>query len=124
MAIKIDLKRPVIEVEIGGLDFEYDYSDKNLKKELEVGKDALSKVSNLEDETGFEDAKAALKEAYDLYLGEGAFDKIYELNPSILELAVGFVSLREALITELGKRGEFKGNAQAKAQKYLKDKKK
>ncbi|MCM2675548.1 hypothetical protein [Alkalicoccobacillus plakortidis] len=124
MAIKIDLKRPIIEVEINGLQFEYDYSDSNLKKELEVGENALKKVAELDDQNGFDDAKDTLREAYDVYLGAGSFDQIYTLNPSIIELGVGYVSLRTGLMEELEKRGEFKGLKQSKSQKYIQSKKK
>lgn len=126
MAIKIQTQKPVIPIEIGPHNFEFDVSDesiKNLRKEaLKAQKEFHSISVNEDDDKALEQAREVLERAYDLFFGKGAFEKIYELSPSIMICMQYFVEIVEGIETELNKRG-LSPSAQEKAMKYLAKKK-
>ena len=63
-----------------------------------------------------------LRKVYTLFLGEGAFDKLYELSPSVVILTNYFWSIIEGLHEEIEKRaGQTK---MQKIEKYLQQKNK
>ncbi|WP_054704759.1 hypothetical protein [Bacillus sp. JCM 19041] len=124
MTIKIELQKPEIDVEIGGLQFKYDYSDKSLEDASREAQDVLKQVKALNDDSKVEEIKQQLKRGFDLYLGDGAFDQIFKLNPSSFELASVFVTLHNKLEDELESRGEkIRKSQQERAKKYNKKKK-
>lgn len=121
MAIKIQTEKPVIPIEIGDLNFEFEVTDENIRRFY----DSYDEVKKeLEKVTGddFESTKQVIAKAFDYILGEGAFNKIYEVSPSLIIITKYFWSIVEGLEEELVKKA---GNsAQQKAQKYLAKKKK
>ncbi|MEK3890251.1 hypothetical protein [Bacillus sp. FSL K6-3431] len=125
--IKIDLQKPEIDFEIGGLEFKYSYADKSLVEESKQMDKILKEVESIEPEgeEGLEKSKEVLRKGYDLLLGDGAFDKIYPLNESCFDLAIILFKLRKSINDELDRRGEgYKATQQEKAKKYIQNKKK
>lgn len=128
MTIKIDIQKPEIDISIGGIKFIYDYSDDTLSKLQEKRVQIVEELRNVnledEDDIGAIDKlKDLLNKAFDMYLGDGAFDKVYAINQSSLVLAEVFAEIHESIERELEKRGA-RISASAKAEKYLRNKKK
>lgn len=116
MAIKIQTEKPVIPIEIGVVKLEFEISDENIERlynSQEVYKNELQKIEG-ED---LESARLAVKKALDFFLGEGAFDKIYEVSPSIILVTKYFWQIVEGLEEELLKKAG--STQQQKAKKYL-----
>lgn len=124
MAIKINTQTTEIPVVFGNLEFTFNVSDESIKnfreKALKVQKELESLAENEnDDDKVLEKAKEVLKRGFDLMLGEGAFEKIYELSPSVMICAQYFVQLAEGLEQELQKRGLSKTQEEL-AEKYIK----
>lgn len=127
MAIRIQTEKTEIPIELGELRFAFSVSDESVK---EFSKNAESVQKELErlaarpdDEKGLELAKEALKKGYDAMFGEGTFEKVYELSPSVLIVMKYFQQIAEGIHEELGKMG-FGETQQQKAKKYIRNKKK
>lgn len=124
MAIKIQEKKPEIPVEIGPLKFSFVVTDESVlkfrKKGAEVQQE-LEKVEQIEedDEKVLEQTKDILRRGFDLFLGDGAFEKVYKLTPSIPFLMDYFVQLGEGLHEELQALGAYE-SVRKRAEKYLK----
>lgn len=125
MTIKIQTKKPSIPIEIGDLKFEFQASDESILTFREEGLKAQKEFHSItleeEDEKAVEQAKSILKRAFDLILGDGAFEKIYELSPSVIICMHYFTQITQGIEEELRKRG-FAESVQEKAKKYLKKK--
>lgn len=121
LAIKIQTKKPEIPIEIGDLRFVFDVSDKSIKQfrnnALEVQKEFHS-ITIEDDEKAIEQAKAVLKRGFEMILGDGAFEKIYDLSPSVMIAMQYFVQLAEGIEQELRNMG-FSETQQETAKKYL-----
>src|SRR5690625_3375821 len=88
-----------------------------LIKAQETFEQEVSKINN-DDIDGL---KEMLRKAYTLFLGEEAFDKLYEISPSVVILTNYFWSIVEGLHEEIEKRaGQTK---MQKVEKYLQHKK-
>lgn len=126
MAIKIQEKKPEIPVEIGPLKFAFVVTDESVlqfrKNAAEIQQE-LEEVEQIEGDDGeaLEQAKGVLRRGFDLILGEGAFEKIYEMTPSIPYLMNYFVQLGEGLHKELQDLGAYE-SIQKRAEKYTKKK--
>lgn len=121
MAIKIQVEKPVIPIELGKLKFEFDITDENIER-FKEGADKVQKEFESIVGDDLDASKAALKKGFDYILGEGTFDKIYDMSPSVVIVMNYFKAVTEGIGNELDKRT---GNtAQQKAQKYIKSKKK
>jgi|SRR5690625_438716 len=126
MTIKIQTQLTYIPVYLGDLELRFDVSDDsvinfrqealNIKKEMDE-----IEVSSNQDEA-LEQAKNALKRGFDTFFGEGTFEKVYELSPSVFIVMEYFKQITSALEKELRNRG-FNPSTEEKAQKYLSDKK-
>ena len=128
MAIKIQTQKPSIPVEIGNLKFEFDVSDESVKQFREKGLVILREFENLEvdendEEKSLDNAKDVVKRGYEFILGEGSFEKVYELSPSILILMKYYEQIVTGIREELKKMG-LNPDVQEKARKYLANKKK
>lgn len=127
MAIKIQTQRTSIPVEIGELEFEFKTTDENIaafrKKAEEISKDLQNIEPSGTDDEILEQTKDVLRQGYDLILGDGAFDQIYEQTPSVMNLANYFMQLSDGINEELGNMG-LTETQHDKVQKYLKNKKK
>lgn len=123
MAIKIEEKKPEIPVEIGPLKFAFVLTDESVlrfrKKGEEIQRE-LEKVELLEedDEKALEKLKDALHRGFDFFLGDGAFEKIYELTPSVLYLKDYFLQLVDGLYDEIEAQGAFEA-VRERAEKYI-----
>jgi len=110
MAIKIDIKKTIIPVEIGELEFEFDLGDKNMKevekkaKEMEVKATKFENLTDEESEVAEAEAQSFIKESFDYLLGAEAFEKIYEQTPNISFLADYFLQLVEGIGNEVNNR--------------------
>lgn len=127
MAIKIQTKQTGIPVEFGELNFVFDTSDESIKhfnKEIEVIQKKLEKIDTSKEDTEedvdrmFDEAKDYLGEGFNLMLGKGAFDKIYEQTPSVLNLIEPFVELAEGIKEELSALGVVESQKEL-GNKYL-----
>lgn len=127
MAIKIQTEKPSIPIEIGNLKFEFDVSDESIKKFREDGIKIQKELANIEvdenDEIALEQTKDALRRGYEVLLGKGAFEKIYELSPSVVICMQYLAQIGNGIEQELNKMGLSQSQKQ-KAQKYIRSKKK
>lgn len=100
--IRINTKSTVIPVNIGDLEFFFDLSDESIErthKKHEVFVANFNKVS----EGNEESIKLLLDEGFSLFLGPGAFDKIYKQTPSTVICIEYLWSLSESLYEEMKK---------------------
>lgn len=84
--LDIKVERTGFPVQLAGMEFFFDCSSEHIA-EYEVGYQAL--LAKLKDEADNEDAdlsqlKSLLGDAYDLLLGDGSFDKLYDMIPDII----------------------------------------
>lgn len=126
MAIIIQTEKPVIPIHLGDLNFEFSVSDESVKKfrsdAAKIQKELESVNVSDDDEKALEQAKDVLRRGFDLMLGNGAFEKIYDLSPSIVICIKYLAQIGEAIAGELEKMG-FTESQQEKAKKYLAGKK-
>lgn len=111
----------MIPIEVGDVKLAFDMSDENLKKLYDADLDIRRKINEV-DENDFEAQKKAISEIVDAMLGDGSFDKLYELSPSIFIIVEYFIQISQGLKEEVNKR---LGNDNfSKAKKYLEAKEK
>jgi len=116
MAIKIQTKQTYVPVILGDLELKFDISDESiLKLEKSAGKIKSElekvKITSKNEEEAFEKSKQALKKGYDFLFGEGTFEKVYELSPSVAICAEYFEQIALGLFEELEKRGFFQNHS-------------
>lgn len=116
MAIKIQTEEPVIPIEIGELRFEFKLTDDNIQRLYDAHDDVKKEFENIKQDD-LETAKNTVKKALDYILGEGAFDKIYKISPSIIIVVKYFWQITEGLEGEILKKAGK--TAQKKVEKYL-----
>ena len=123
MAIRIEEQKPEIPVEIGDLKFSFRVTDEAV---LEFRKNALEvaeKLNSIELKGGEEEAltaaQDALRHGFDAILGEGAYNKLYEMTPSVVFLMRYFEQLAAGLSDELKALG-LSNAIDKRAKKYLK----
>lgn len=123
MAIRIEEQKLEIPVEIGELKFSFKVTDEAVlgfrKNALEVAE----KLNSIERKGGEEEslkvAQDALRHGFDAILGEGAYNKLYEMTPSVVLLMRYFEQLVAGLSDELKALG-FSNALDKRAKKYLK----
>lgn len=121
LAIKIQTQTPVIPIEIGDLTINFEYTDENIKR-LYDHHDKMQKEIEKIKSDDLESAKEILRKSFDFLLGEGTFEKIYAISPSIIIVTDYYFQIVEGLFEEISKKA---GNtAQQKIEKYLQGKKK
>ncbi|MCL2676251.1 MAG: hypothetical protein FWF42_00200 [Streptococcaceae bacterium] len=144
--IQIDIKKDVIPVRVGEVEFEFEATRENVaklfdiydnpekfekslktkfKKEVaELENDENSKVSKFSRMSDLE-VKIA-RESFDLLLGKGSFNKIYKVYSDVGTLLYTVLpQVSESLGLEVGKRFESQIKDQEKfKKKYLKEKRK
>lgn len=122
MAIRIEEQKPEIPVEIGELKFTFKVTDEavlNFRKESLRLKEELEKIQAAEeDETNVEKVRELLRQGFDAFLGEGAFEKIYEMSPSVMVISRYFVQLVLGISDEIERMGADKA-LEKRAKKYL-----
>ena len=127
MAIRIEEKKAEIPVEIGELKFSFKVTDDAV---LDFRKNSLAVMEDLkglqikpdeEDETIMEKVKEVLQKGFDTILGEGAFEKIYDMTPSVFLLMRYFEQLAAGLAEELKNMGALEVLNQ-RAENYLRKK--
>lgn len=124
MSIKIQTNRTAIPVELGELRFEFDVSDESVNKFRKNASKIQQELANIDpenDEKAIDASKDILRRGFDLILGEGAFDKVYNLTPSVLILTKYLIEIAEGIDKELKEMG-FNPSAQDKVRKYLQQK--
>lgn len=110
MAIKIDIKKTYIPVEIGDLKLKFHYNDESLfviKDKLTEAQEELLALdeTDLEMEEMVKERNKVLKKAYDGLFEEGTFDKIWEMSPSSVAIYSYFNEIVEGLLGELEELG-------------------
>jgi len=122
MAIRIEEQKPEIPVEIGELKFIFKVTDEavlNFRKESLRLKEELEKIQAAEeDETNVEKVRELLRQGFDAFLGEGAFEKIYEMSPSVMVVSRYFAQLVLGISDEIERMGADKA-LEKRAKKYL-----
>nr|WP_315528425.1 hypothetical protein [Carnobacterium maltaromaticum] len=126
MAIKIQTKNTVIPIEIGELEFSFDATDENVKKfrksYLSMKNEFIELQEKLkkdeDEELADAESKGIIKRAFDSNLGEGAFEKIFNITPSLYALTGYYIELTNCLFEELAELTQVK--KKAKTAKYLK----
>ena len=122
MAIRIEEQKPEIPVEIGELKFTFKVTDEavlNFRKESLRLKEELEKIQAAEeDETNVEKVRELLRQGFDAFLGEGAFEKIYEMSPSVMVVSRYFAQLVLGISDEIERMGADKA-LEKRAKKYL-----
>lgn len=117
--IKIQTQSPTIPIEVGSLKLEFDMTDENIKRLYDTEKE-LQKQLNLIEDDDFDGNKKGVKKVVDYILGEGSFDKLYELSSSTMITVEYFTQICAGLKEEIYKRtGQ---SQQDKVQKYLQKK--
>ena len=121
MAIKIEKKQTEIPIEIGDLKFAFDVTDESIQRFRENAIKIQQELETIDDEEeNMENAKAILGKGFDVILGDGAFEKVYQMTPSIPYLLNYFIQLVNGLSDELSALGAI----EERAQKYLGKRKK
>lgn len=122
MAIRIEEQKPEIPVEIGELKFTFKVTDEavlNFRKESLRLKEELEKIQEAEeDEMNVEKVRELLRQGFDAFLGEGAFEKIYEMSPSVMIVSRYFAQLVLGISEEIERMGADKA-LEKRAKKYL-----
>lgn len=119
MAIKIQTEKPVIPIELGSLNFEFEITDENIQR-LYQSLDRYEEEAKAIKEEDLEGAKNAIRKGMDFLLGEGTFDKIYEEFPSTIAVSNYFIQIAEGLEREIVKKSGQSN--QQKADRYLQNK--
>lgn len=128
MAIKIQTQQTYIPIQLGDLELKFEVTDDSiLALQTELTKvqkelDALDRGGS--DEEKLNKSKLVLKRGFDTFFGEGTFDKVYEMSPSVMIIMEYFKQISEALFKELEKMGYRQTTQADKAKKYLANKKK
>src|SRR5690625_3042422 len=91
-------------------------SDENIKKLFNSEHDIMKMIDEV-DKNDFDAQKEAIKEIIDALLGDGSFDKLYKLSPSVFIVVEYFMQIAQGLKEEVNKR--LGNDNLSKAQKYL-----
>lgn len=122
MAIKIKKQETFIPIEVGDVKLKFDYNDNSLtevRTELLKTQKKIGRIEGDEmDEKAVEDAKEILTEAMDAMFGEGAFEKLYEMTPSIIVVLEYFSLMVDGITEELRKKG-LETDIEQRQNKYL-----
>jgi len=120
LAIKIEKKQTEIPIEIGDLKFAFDVTDESIQRFRENAIKIQQELEVIDDEEeDFNKAKDILKKGFDVILGDGAFERVYQMTPSIPYLLNYFIQLVDGLTEEINDIGAI----QERANKYLRKKK-
>ncbi|MHC5319534.1 hypothetical protein ACYRFS_12275 [Listeria kieliensis] len=139
MAIKIE-QSAGIPVTINKMDFEFDISDENIKRLVNIDEIIEAKIAKtdfkntvgegIEEltgevfEEGLKNSAIVVKVGFDEILGEGSFEKIYKSCPSVFRVSEILLAVTEGIFQELEEMGKRIEQSQSeKAQSYLKAKK-
>lgn len=94
MGLKLTIQQNTIPIEFENpetgevaLTLYFDKSDESIEKmykQDEVIKQLNNELEDKQNEGDMEDTKKIVRECFDSVLGEGSFEKVYDLNPSCL----------------------------------------
>lgn len=122
MAIKIQTKDSYIPIFLGDSEIRFDITDDSLtkiKKGASKVQEELESIKGPEDdEKAIKEMKSILKRGFDFLYGEGTFEKVYEITPSVMVCLEYFQQMTEATFKELEKRG-VSPSQKEKAKQYL-----
>jgi len=123
MAIRIETQKPEIPVEIGELKFSFKVTDEAVLEFRKNAMEVAEKLNSIELKDGEEEVlkatQDALRHGFDAILGEGAYNKLYEMTPSVFILMRYFEQLAAGLSDELKALG-LSNALDKRAKKYLK----
>ncbi len=122
MAIKIQTQDTFIPIELGDLTLKFHVTDESIinfrKEALKVQLEFEKFTKSEDDEEMMVQAKGALKRGLDIFFGDGAFEKVYDISPSIVITMNYFEQMVKGITSELNKMGLSESQA-VKAKKYL-----
>lgn len=141
MGIKIDVKKNVVPINFGGLEFEFPLDIESNKRFMNMEQQTKAKVESLKEEAKSlelgENAtietvelatqlmKQSLAMQYDYLLGEGSFEMIYEKFPDVSMLHNLLEELNDELAQEIeNEQKRQEKNRKQRMEKYTKRKKK
>lgn len=126
MAIKIQTQDAFIPVEIGDVTLKFDISDESIndfrKNAFKVKKELDEMTINDDDEEVLEQCKDVLKRGFAMMFDEDAFQKVYDISPSVIIVMEYFSQITEGISEELKERG-YTESVKSKSDKYLNKKK-
>lgn len=126
MAIKIQTQDAFIPVEIGDVTLKFDISDESIndfrKNALKVKQELDEMTINDDDEKVLEQCKDVLKRGFTMMFDEDAFQKVYDISPSVIIVMEYFSQITEGISEELKERG-YTESVKSKSDKYLNKKK-
>lgn len=130
-AIKIQTQLDYIPIQLGDEEFRFYITDDSVLK-IRNGYEEVQKKYNLiekqakkeglTEEEQIEKTKEILKEGFDFFYGEGTFERVYAISPSVFICLQYFSKFMEATLAEVEKK--TKVTTQDKAKKYLANKNK
>lgn len=119
MAIIIQTQETLIPITLGKLQFTFDASDKAIEQFEKNAHVILKEIETVSQGNATnDDAKAILARGYDMVLGEGAFEKVYEQTPSLVRATNQFMQLMQAIADEISNLS-LVSTQQQKAEQYL-----
>lgn len=130
-AIKIQTQQDYIPIQLGSEELRFYITDDSVLKVRNGFKEVQKKFDNIQkqadekeltDEEAIEMGKETLRNGFDFFFGEGTFEKVYAISPSVVICMQYFSQIIEALLIELDKK--TKVTTQDKAKKYLANKNK
>jgi len=126
LAIKIQTQQTGIPIEIGALTFNFDTTDESIfsfqQKYEKVMEEMKALDMDKKDDANLDDVKEVLRRGYSLFLGEGAFEKVYEQTPSVFACLQYYKQIGQGIEEELS--AMTKVTQQEKTDKYLNTKQK
>lgn len=122
MSINIKKQETYIPVIVGDVELKFHYTDDSMMEVRKTLLETQKEIGAIEGkewgEKEVEEAKAVLVDAMDAMFGEGAFDALYKMSPSVIVVLDYFRLMVDGIVEELNKKGL--GNPDAKrAEKYL-----
>ena len=130
-AIKIQTQLDYIPIQLGDEEFRFLISDDSILKIRNGYKDVQKKFDSIEkqakeegltEEERLVKTKEVLKEGFDFFYGEGTFERVYAISPSVVICTSYFGEFVGATLAELEKKNKV--TTQDKAKKYLANKNK
>lgn len=83
------------------LELKFELTDDSLSVLLNKQQEIKNMIVEQDDNEDTDFAKSQLAEAYNAILGEGTFDKVYEINPSVIVLTSYLIQITEGLLNEI-----------------------
>lgn len=109
MAINIKKQETAIPVIVGDIELEFIFTDDSMTKVRKELLKTQKKIGRIEgedwDDKEIDKAKTILTEAMDSMFGDGAFEQLYKMTPSVIVVLDYFRLMVEGVTEELNQKG-------------------